>query len=335
MGAVRAHAVALSLALAACGSETVSRPPEAPYDRQSLEQRAAPVDAPSLSATQKEREIADKYLAALAAPEAAALGPVLADDVHFTLAGLVTTDAIGRRDVLAAHDKLFGHYDHKSVVASRVLLTSDTQSIEWTLAARDTASGKPIGIRGIALVTTKDDGTIRDIHLCFDQGIVQAQTTGEPKVLAKLPLATLPSARREEVEQANVAEEAANVKVLAGAVDALDKDEAGFLAAFAENAEIFTQQLASPLKGRNDLHAYYRTMHATIDGLDATVDNRWGVGKYAIVEYHVVGRQRAKYQYVPVKDPVIKLYFVDVAEMRDAKIARVWRYDNPLQILQP
>ncbi len=326
--------LALVATLVACGSETVTRPPEAPYDRASLETPAAPADAGSASATRGEHEIAGKYLAALAATDSSELGRVLSDDVHFTFAGLVTTDALGRRDVIAAHERLFGQLERRRFAATRVLLTSDAQSIEWTLTAVDKDTGKPVGVRGIALVTTRDDGTIRDIHLCFDQGIMAAQLGGEPKQLAKLPLATPPTSPTEIVEQAGSPEEAAAVKVFAAAIDALDKDEAGYVGAFADAAEVVTQQAARPLAGKQELRAYYRMMHATIDGLDATVDNRWGAGSYAVVEYHVVGRQRAKYEYVPVKDPVIKLYFAEIAQLRDGKVERVWRYDNPIQVLQ-
>jgi hypothetical protein len=308
------------LVIAACGSETVSRPPEAPYDRASLERPVIPPDAPSLSATQKEREIADRYLAALASPHFDALSPVLADDVHFTLAGLVTTDALGRHDVIAAHDKLFSRYDKKTFTPSRVLVTSQAQSIEWILTAQDKTTGRPVGIRGIALVTTKDDGTIRDIHLCFDQGLVQAQLTGEPKELAKLPLAAPPNAPRESVEQAISAEEAANDMLVRTAVDdALQADESVYVAAFTD---------------KRGAHEHYKLLHAAIANLETTVDNSWGIGNYVVVEYHVVGRQRAKYKYVPVKDPVIKLYFAEVDELHDGKIARTWRYDNPIQVLQ-
>ncbi len=332
MGAVT-RAVLL-VVLLGCGPESVPRPPEAPYDRASLEPGPVPLDVATPSATQKEHEIADKYLAALAAPDSAALGPVLADDVHFTLAGLVTTDALGRRDVIAAHDKLFGPLDYRSFVSSRVLLTSDAQSIEWTLTAQDKATGAPIGIRGISLVTTKDNGTIRDIHLCFDQGILLAQTSGTPKQLASLPRATPPSGPRIEAEQASSPEETASGKLAASAVEALQNDETAYAAAFTDDIEVDTLQSARPMKGRRDLHSYYQALHAAISGIVTTVDNRWGIGKYAVVEYHLVGRQRAKYEYVPIKDPVIKLYFAEVAELRDGKIAHVWRYDNPIQILQ-
>jgi hypothetical protein len=324
----------LLLALVACGPETVPRPPEAPYDRASLEPRPPALDAVTPSATQKEHEVADKYLAALAAPDGAALGPVLADDAHFTLAGLVTTDAIGRRDVIAAHDKLFGTFDRKSLVPSRVLLTSDTQSIEWTLTAQDKTTGMPIGIRGIALVTTKDNGMIRDIHLYFDQGILLAQISGAPKQLASLPRATSPGGPRVEAEQANSPEEAADSKLAASAIEALQNDETAYAAVFADDIEIDTLQSARPLKGKKELHAYYQALHVAITGIVTTVDNRWSIGKYTVVEYHLVGRQRAKYEYVPIKDPVIKLYFAEVAELRDGQIAHVWRYDNPIQILQ-
>jgi hypothetical protein len=61
----------------------------------------------------------------------------------------------------------------------------------------------------------------------------------------------------------------------------------------------------------------------------------WGVGKFAIVEYSVSGEQLGPIGWVPPKrDNVVRFEVVDVCEMRDGKIARVWRYDNPAEMLE-
>jgi hypothetical protein len=102
-----------------------------------------------------------------------------------------------------------------------------------------------------------------------------------------------------------------------------------------DDVEITTQQSAPPARGKQALHAYYKMMHHTIAGLDSQLDNAVGIGRFVVASYHVVGTQRAKYLYVPIKDPVIKLFMLDVIEMQGGKIARVWRYDDPIQIVQP
>jgi len=329
---VTARAVVLAL-LAACSPETVSRPPPPPVNWASL-RPAPPPDAAPTSATKQERAIAELYMKATSDGDAAELGRVLADEVHFTFAGLETTAVYGRAEVIRAHDQLFGGYQPKVFTASRVLLTDRSQAIEWTMTGRDKASGKPVGIRGLTLLQTKDDGTISEIHLYFDQGVLQAQITGVPEALATLPLATAPSAPITEVEQGKTPDEQANASPVSRWLDALENAEPAYLAAMTDDVEVTTAQRATPMKGKKDLAAYYAAMHRAIEGLDTQLENVSAIGPYVVAEYHIVGTQRGSYLYVPVKNPVIKVSLVDVIEMRGGKIARVWRYDNPLQILQ-
>ena len=75
-------------------------------------------------------------------------------------------------------------------------------------------------------------------------------------------------------------------------------------------------------------------MHKAIGQLDTTLDNAWGVTQYAVVEYFISGEQVGALGWVPPqRDRVIRLQVVDVMEIRDGKVAHVWRYDNPSQIL--
>jgi hypothetical protein len=318
--------------IAACSAEALPRPPAPPVDWASLEPRPP---AAAAVATNKERNITEAYLKALSADSAPALASVLADEVHFNVAGLETTAVYGRAGVVRAHEQLFGAFRPRMWTATRVLRTDRSQAIEWTLAGRDEATGKPIGFRGVTLTATKDDGTISDLHVYFDQGIVHAQLTGEPRQLAELAPALSPTTSEERIEQGRTTDESAAVATVSRWIDdALQRDELGYLAAATDDIEVSTLQRASPMRGKKGLRDYYAAMHAAIGSLDTQLDSVVGVGRYVIAEYHIVGRQRAKYLYVPVKEPVIKLYIVDVIEMRGGKVGRIWRYENPLQIVQ-
>ncbi len=331
MGAVKAFALAL---LAACSPEVVPRPPPPPANWASLDTRPAP-DAAVASVTESERAIAATYLQALSSGDDAALGRVLADEVHFTLAGLETTAVYGRAAVARAHAALFAAYPTRTFAATRVLVTEHQQSIEWAMTGKDKETGKPVGIRGVVVISTNDDGTIQDLHLYFDQGVLQAQVSGQPAEIAGLPLVAAPAAPVQRIEQNGGAAERADAAAVAHWLDALETDENAYAAAATDDVELATPQRATPAAGKPALRAYFEMMHRTISRLDTQLDSAIGVGPYVVAEYHVVGVQRAKYLYVPVKDPVIKVGSVDVIEMKDGKIARVWRYDDPLEVLQP
>jgi hypothetical protein len=77
-------------------------------------------------------------------------------------------------------------------------------------------------------------------------------------------------------------------------------------------------------------------MHKAIAQLDTTVVNGWGISTFAIVEYTIAGEQLGPIGWIPMqKDAVFRLHVVDVAELRDGRIARVWRYDNPSEMATP
>ena len=174
---MRALAIA-AVALAACSPEIVERPQPQYADWKSLDTHA-PFDAGRLAATAKEREIATRYLAALAAPGYAGLSVLLDEDSpHFTNAG--KDDAYTRADIVAAHDKMFGGYEPRAFTATRVLITDSVQVIEWTLVATEKQTQRQASVRGVSLLETKDDGTIRQEKVYFDKLVLDGKVPTAP-----------------------------------------------------------------------------------------------------------------------------------------------------------
>jgi ketosteroid isomerase-like protein len=324
--------VAVSMLVVACSSETVARPPPPPVNWQSLEARAVPIDAGKITATQLERAAGDAYLKALVSPGCTALGRLLDDDVHFAFAGY--KDVHGRENVIKAHDARLGAFADRTFLATRGFLTDNWHAIEWTMTGTHSASHQPVTIRGLTLLWTKDDGSLADIHLYFDEALVNAQLGVGPKALAGLAVPSAPSSPAQSFEQARSAEEGANVATVRASLEAFEeKAEAAYLATMTDDVEVSTLESVKPARGKNEARGYSRAMHKAIAQLDTGIDNVWGIGAFVVVEYHVVGEQRGPLGFVPAqRDNLLKLFVVDVIEMQSGKIARVWRYDNPFQI---
>jgi ketosteroid isomerase-like protein len=194
---------------------------------------------------------------------------------------------------------------------------------------------KPVTIKGLALLWTKDDGSISNVHLYFDEALANAQIGVGPKELLGQTPPRPPSGPRQEIEQTRSPEETANVAVVRALLDALEnKNEAAYLAAMADDVEVTTLASARPAQGKTEARGYMKAMHKAVAQLDTSIDNIWGIGAFVVVEYHIVGEQRGPIGWIPAqKGNLLKMFVVDVAELQGRKIARLWRYDNPAQIL--
>jgi limonene-1,2-epoxide hydrolase len=297
------------------------------------------VDAGLNVLTAKERALADAYASALASPGFASLGPLLDDEAHFASPGM--EDAHGRGPVVHAHDVLLGGFDDRKVAPTRVWRTPNEQTIEWTMTgthARDwmgvAATHKPVAFKGLTLLWTKDDGSVTDVHVYVDVALVKGQLGVGPKDLLSLPPPSPTSATALVFEQTGSPDEPSPVALVRAWLDALENNkEADYVNALADDAEVNTQERPQPARGKEAARTYYKTMHKAIGQLDTTVNNAWAVAQFALVEYSMAGEQLGPIGWIPAqRDKVIRLELVDICEVSGGKIARVWRYDNPMQI---
>jgi hypothetical protein len=325
--------------LGACSSDNATSPPPAPVDWHAFD-LPRHFDAGTTGVTVSERQVAEQYAAALASPGFAALGPKLDSDAHFSFPG--ASDARAREGVVNAHEKLLGAFDRRAVAVSRVWRTSNEQTVEWTLTGVQTrdwmgvaATQKPAVIRGISLLQTKDDGTITDVHVVFDTAVVKAQLGVGPKELLALPPPAAPSGAPQVFDQGSTPEEAANVTIVRSWLDALEgNSDAPYLAPAADDVIVETVERPQPMHAKEDLRAYFKAMHKAIGQLDTTVNNARGIGRFVVVDYTIAGEQIAPLWWIPAqRDKVFRLDTVSIVELAGGKIAHVWRYDNPGQML--
>jgi ketosteroid isomerase-like protein len=352
-----------SILLTGCATGAAGAPPAPPVDWHAFEVRQT-IDAGPQAATAQERAAVEGYAAALSsagapagAPGFAGLGPILDDGAHFAFPGM--HDARGRDAVVQAHGALFGAFEARAVAVTRLWLTENAQTFEWTMTGTHERSfegtpptHRPVTFRGLTILWTKDDGHVTDVHVYFDVAVVQAQLGAWPgkrplpagrahrtpdlaMVAAVSPIPDrAPPQTFETVEQKGSPDELQNVAVVRSALDALEDDhETPYVQTMTDDVEIVTAERPKPMRGKADALAYFRAIHGSIDQLDTTIDGAWGFRGFAVVEYDIAGDQVGPIGWVPVgEDKVIRLHLVDVVEMRDGKIARITRYDNPAEV---
>ena len=333
-----AGAFLTGLSLFACSTDSgVAPPPAAPVDWHAIDMPPYS-DAGPTGPTPRERAVAQAYTAALGAPDLAQIGPMLDPNVRFAFPGL--PDARGRDAVVKAHASFFGAFDQRAVATSRIWRTESQQTVEWTMTGVQARpwmgvapTNKPVAFKGITLLWTKDDGNITEIHTYVNVATVKAELGIGSKELIAFPPPPMPTGQPQVLDQGNTPEEKTNVIAVRSALDGFEKSETDYLAALNDDVEV--DMLArAPTHGKDEARAYFKAMHHAIGQLDTTVENAWGIGPYVVVEYSIAGEQQTPIEGIPVQaDRVVRLRSVEIAEMRGGKIARVWRYDNPSQIL--
>jgi ketosteroid isomerase-like protein len=331
--------VLLAAVLGACSSETVAMWPAAPVHfltAPSIASAASPT-----TPTNNERGLADSYMNALASPGFVELGPIVDEEVRFVLGARNTH---GRDRVLKVHDEALGAFDQRHFVANRVWLTDstrplDSQALEWTMTgihARPflgvAPTNKPVVIKGLTLLWTSDSGIISDLHVYFDEELIRAQLGGGPADLQKVPTPPADAETHQTYERTGAPEEATNVALVRAMIQALeDGQETSFLATFDDKLEITSLDHAEPARGKLAARQYFQTMRGSIRHLDTVIQNVWGAGSFAVVEYAITGLQQAPLPRIPfAAGRPLHTQFVDIAEIKDGRIAHIWRYADPI-----
>lgn len=336
-------AVTIALAaqawLTSCSSDSVGPPPPAPIDWRAFDvQRPRPA-APA-APTAKEREVAEAYARAIGSIHLRDLGPLLEQAAQSSFPGM--PDAHGRDAVVAMHEQLFGALSERQIALTRVWRTDSSQVLEWVGSGVSSGGVQPVApvagpltnapvtFRGVTILRTRDDGTIRDVHVCFDTATIQAELGAGPTQLRSLSPPPWPTGAVQIFDQSGGPEETRNVAVVRASLDAIDAlDEAAYVGSFADDAQVSTPESAQPMRGKDGQIAYFKALHRQIAELDTRIADIWGVASFVAVEYAINGEQIAPLGWVAlVRDRVVRLHVIDIVEVHDGRIGHIWRYDN-------
>lgn len=324
----------------ACSSERLGAPPPAPVDWASLVVSVPDAGAPI--ATGKERASAVQYLNELAVPGFGGLCKLLDENVRYAFCGAST--AFGVEKVVEAHEVAFGAFDDRIFAARSYLRTDKSQVIEWTMRGTQTRpwfglppSQKSVTFDGLTVIWTRDDGLLSELHVYFDVALVKAQLSGlGPKELVAKAQPTLSTSEPTQFDRQGGPLEVGNEGVVRASLDALENNkESSYTSFFSDAFELRTLEETPSVRGVAIARDYFRKMHNAIGQLNTTIENIWGIGPLVAVEYSIDGTLQGPIDWIkPKSNTVVRFNVFDVVELRDGRIERIRRYDNPSLILE-
>jgi steroid delta-isomerase-like uncharacterized protein len=275
------------------------------------------------------------YADAVSARDAKAVGNLYAEDGVLMSAGL--PEMKGREAIAKFTQQWFDGFSATKLGFSRVWTKGDVMAVEWTVTSKHTgefmgikASNKDTGLQGMSVLWLNADGTIKADHRYSDMATNMAQI-GASKEKAR-PVATMPANTEWIAAKDGDDKNLDVVKKMYTLIDGgADKEkEVWALATDDFSADDYT--MPATMK-RPDAQKFFQMIFKAFPDLKQSISNTWAIGDYVIVEGVMNGTHKGPLMGIPATKKTIAAHFVDVSQVKDGKIAKVWSYSNSVEMM--
>jgi steroid delta-isomerase-like uncharacterized protein len=341
----------LSLSLAACGGATPE--PEVARPTSSETTSNAATTAPTAGDTKSEAAkpaLADlqkkaiaAYTEAVVTNDAKKLAAFYTDDAVVNMVGM--PEVKGREAIEKMDAEWHAAFPHEKFGFTRVWMKNDVVITEWAAIAKHAgdwmgvkATNKPMSLMGLTISWTDESGKIKKQNTYVDTGSVMAQI-GASKAKTRPALTAIPS--MESWAAKGTPEEDKNVDVAKSVYGAMEKlatekdkkkAEADMLAIVTDDMVYDGNTMPEAIKGKDKAKAGPLELAKAFPDLKMTVNNAWGFGDVAVVEYTMSGTQKGAFMGKPASKKALNVHGVDIFQVKDGKVAHLWTYENGMEM---
>lgn len=333
--------VSLAL-LSACGGEepppVVPQPPpvaSAPPPPPPPTATAEPAPAPKLSLAELQKQGLGTALAGLNGQDPAKFASVYADNAVIAVAGL--NEVNGRPAIQQNMTEWFEVFSKAKLGFSRVWVKGDTMVLEWVINGTHKGelfgvkgTEQPIGHYGLSIVQFSPEGKVVKESRYGDLGTVMTQVGG---VKAKpRPIPPVPAAPETITAKGD---EDKNVEIAKAALTALEnRKEADFAAALTDDIEHDGLFHLETTKGKDEAKKFFKSFTTAFPDAKFEVTKAFAIGDYVIAESVLKATHKGALGTIQATKRPVALHLVDVFKLKEGKIARVWTYQNSLEMQQ-
>jgi predicted ester cyclase/ketosteroid isomerase-like protein len=287
------------------------------------------VDTPKPSLADLEVAAAKSLTDAVAARDAKRIGDVYTADAVVTIVGDHTLT--GRDAIVAEYERwLDGMRDLKFQIG-RVFQNGNVVVAEWAFSGTHSgdflgvkATQSPVGAGGASVLTFDAQGHVTKEDRLFDLGTIRKQDDKHAKAGSfRLPPPLPVSVEAHVAKTASDGEpQLAVARALYAAMDG-DK-EADAVALDTDDVAIEDYARPHPLKGKPAARERFDEYESTIPNGSSTT-TMFAADDYVIAAREVRSLSRKH----------VAAHFVEVLEIHDGKIARIWTWSNPAELSAP
>ena len=344
----------VSLAAFGCGGETLppETPPTPPPPPVAATPATLPVETvtPTPPAPPPAPPLAELQLASLKVAadainqhDARKYASIFARDaVHRESAA---PDVVGREGIARRMQLLFSAFPDMKFSFDRVWQKGNLVVVLWRWTGTDVGgfigrgpTGRQAGLQGVGVGFYNDDGLVREIHMYEDGQTAMDQLEAKAQMgRFRAPPSDAQGASPMDVIVATGGpEEGKSLATAKLFYEALENKKEADLLALVTDESTADDFAMSPktAKGAKDWKAMYRSWTSAFGAFKhLPLLNQVAVNDYVIVERIVNGTQKGAVGPVKATGLPVTLHCVDIAQIKDGKIAHFWTWSNTLELI--
>jgi steroid delta-isomerase-like uncharacterized protein len=253
------------------------------------------------------------------------------------------------KDAKLVHGRIWEKDKHTYVVESVFTGTNTGDAPEMGIPK---ATNKPVGIVGAAWYEVGDDGLIKEEHRYHDQPTAMGQLMPDKKNPVRAVITAPPDGtEKHEAKTSREEKEAKDEKEKAELAKAVEIEKKNvelenkfaswisehkvddMLKASAKDVVLVDYTQGADIKGDKAFKDMMNMYYAAFPDMKAKVDNAFGAGEYAVVEWEYTGTQKGALGPIKPTNKTVDLHQLEVDQIKDGKIVKGWSWGNNMEML--
>jgi len=337
--------VILTVLISACGGEgeavppPQAPPPPAPAAAPAPPAAAGPAapEAPKQPLIELQKQSAQTSLAAFNGHDAKKFSETYAAEGVITAFGVA--ELKGREAIAADMQKFFEAFPDLKMAISKNFVKGDVVVSEWVVNGThkgefmgQKATNKPVGLRGVSVLSFGTDGLIKQDHRYYDGATLMTQVGQMKSPVRAVP--PMPSGEPEWHVAKGTPDEDKQVELAKTLYGSFEKKvEADFLGSMDEKVVWSDVSAPKDMTGKGEAKKFFQMFTKALPDLKQTLDPIFAADEYVVAEATMTGTHNGQLGPLkPTKKPVT-MHGVDIIMVKDGKIQRGVTYSNNLEIL--
>jgi steroid delta-isomerase-like uncharacterized protein len=334
---VVASVIVGSIVIAGCEEEKKPAPPAPSASAATTAASAMPSASAAPKLTMAEMQAASlklvaeginkhdaKVLASAYAPDTLVKVPGMPD-----VKGRETLEKMSKDDFAGVPDAKFGF--------GRVFAKGNVMVSEWTYIGTNSgpwmgkpATNRPVGVKGVSVVTLNDEGLIKEERRYFDMTTSQMQLDPKAKAGSFRPVPTVPTA----IEMHVAKDDDATMKTMNGLYTAFESHKAADMMPFVTDDATYDDfSTPAQIKGKKPITDVVNGYNTAFPDFKQTHDVQMTADGFGITEGVLTGTHKGALGPIKASNKPVTVHFVDIWQIKDSKVVAGWTYVNSLELL--
>lgn len=198
------------------------------------------------------------------------------------------------------------------------------------------ATHRPVGVKGISVLTFGDDGLVETDHTYYDMATELAQLDEKAKEGTFRPVASAPSVDLEKHKSTGAGDEQKNTDAVNALYQAIDDHKVdAFLGALTDDTTMDDMTSPALQKGKDAARQFATMLFKAVPDVKQQRTMQIASDDFVVTEGVMQGTLKGNFGPLKATNKPFALHYVDILQVKDGKIVRGWSYGNTVELTAP